>query len=185
MSQEFLDNRLRGFFFFICTLTCFCCSSDIYVCFCFYFIAKNRLLNQGRKHNRSPSPESISPSKRNSSFPNAPFAESSHATTSAVTSASLSSNTSTAKNNNNNTPPPLPRDSRLGKYVEFDLSKLRNSKGGFLVDGERDANEDERERKQRRQVQMLREQRLKEAERTGLIHEPGKFLEKVSLNYLF
>ncbi|KAJ9118189.1 hypothetical protein QFC22_004093 [Naganishia vaughanmartiniae] len=29
---------------------------------------------------------------------------------------------------------PLPRDSRLGKYFEYDLSKLHNSKGGFLTE---------------------------------------------------
>ncbi|PWN25091.1 hypothetical protein BDZ90DRAFT_77365 [Jaminaea rosea] len=29
---------------------------------------------------------------------------------------------------------PLPRDQSLGDYIEFDLSRLHNSKGGFLVD---------------------------------------------------
>lgn len=29
---------------------------------------------------------------------------------------------------------PLPRDKSLGNYIEFDLSKLQNSKGGFLID---------------------------------------------------
>ncbi|KZT06361.1 DNA repair protein [Laetiporus sulphureus 93-53] len=48
--------------------------------------------------------------------------------------------------------PKLKRDSRLGKYFEYDLSKMVNSKGGFLVendkevDGELRAKEKERER---------------------------------------
>jgi DNA-repair protein complementing XP-A cells len=64
---------------------------------------------------------------------------------------------------------PLPRDSRLGQYVEFDLSKLHNSKGGFLVEEEDD---NERSLRQRRQVEQLRAQRIREGERIGLGQEP-------------
>jgi DNA-repair protein complementing XP-A cells len=52
---------------------------------------------------------------------------------------------------------PLKRDSRLGKYFEYDLSKMVNTKGGFLVedgqevDGERIRKEKERERERVRQ----------------------------------
>ncbi len=48
--------------------------------------------------------------------------------------------------------PKLKPDSRLGKYFEYDLSKMVNSKGGFLVedgkevDAELRAKEKERER---------------------------------------
>lgn len=54
-------------------------------------------------------------------------------------------------------PQPLKRDSRLGKYFEYDLSKMVNTKGGFLVedgqevDEERIRKEKERERERARQ----------------------------------
>ncbi|KIM48386.1 hypothetical protein M413DRAFT_230363 [Hebeloma cylindrosporum] len=37
---------------------------------------------------------------------------------------------------------PLKRDSRLGTYVEYDLSKMVNSKGGFLMDDGKKVDED-------------------------------------------
>ncbi|EKM83444.1 hypothetical protein AGABI1DRAFT_123773 [Agaricus bisporus var. burnettii JB137-S8] len=52
---------------------------------------------------------------------------------------------------------PLKRDSRLGKYFDYDLSKMVNTKGGFLVedgqevDEERIRKEKERERQRARQ----------------------------------
>ncbi|KXN83578.1 DNA repair protein rad14 [Leucoagaricus sp. SymC.cos] len=56
-------------------------------------------------------------------------------------------------------PQPLKRDSRLGKYFEYDLSKMVNSKGGFLVEDGQEVDEDrirkekERERERARQDQ--------------------------------
>ena len=38
--------------------------------------------------------------------------------------------------------PKLKRDSRLGKYFEYDLSKMVNSKGGFLVEDGKEIDED-------------------------------------------
>jgi len=56
-------------------------------------------------------------------------------------------------------PKPLKRDSRLGKYFEYDLSKMVNSKGGFLVEDGREVDEDsrakERERERQRAMQNL------------------------------
>ncbi|EJD04305.1 uncharacterized protein FOMMEDRAFT_28037 [Fomitiporia mediterranea MF3/22] len=54
---------------------------------------------------------------------------------------------------------PLQRDARLGKYFDYDLSKMVNSKGGFLVDDEKEVTEDarikERERERERAMQNL------------------------------
>ena len=54
---------------------------------------------------------------------------------------------------------PLKRDSRLGTYFEYDLSKMVNSKGGFLVDDGRNVDMDlirkEKERELQRNVHNL------------------------------
>ena len=54
---------------------------------------------------------------------------------------------------------PLQRDSRLGTYFEYDLSKMVNSKGGFLVDDGRNVDEGlmrkEKERESQRNVHNL------------------------------
>ncbi|KAF9243880.1 hypothetical protein BU15DRAFT_42824 [Melanogaster broomeanus] len=54
-------------------------------------------------------------------------------------------------------PKPLKRDSRLGSYFEYDLSKMVNSKGGFLVEDGKEDDADlrakERERERQRAVQ--------------------------------
>lgn len=56
---------------------------------------------------------------------------------------------------------PLPRDSRLGKYFEYDLSKLHNSRGGFLTaedaEGDRIKSVVELARAKQRELQMMRE----------------------------
>lgn len=57
-------------------------------------------------------------------------------------------------------PAPLKRDPRMGKYFEYDLSKMVNSKGGFLVDDEKEVNEDMRTLEKERE----RERALKNAE---------------------
>jgi DNA-repair protein complementing XP-A cells len=45
----------------------------------------------------------------------------------------------------------LRRDSRLGKYFDYDLSKMVNSKGGFLVEDDRDADDDSKTKKRERE----------------------------------
>ena len=56
-------------------------------------------------------------------------------------------------------PPKLKRDSRLGKYFEYDLSKMVNSKGGFLVEDGKEVDEEliakEKERERQRAIQNL------------------------------
>jgi DNA-repair protein complementing XP-A cells len=53
----------------------------------------------------------------------------------------------------------LRRDARLGKYFDYDLSKMVNSKGGFLVEDDGGATDDlktkERERERERAMQSL------------------------------
>ncbi|TFK41346.1 thioesterase-like superfamily-domain-containing protein [Crucibulum laeve] len=54
---------------------------------------------------------------------------------------------------------PLKRDSRLGKYFDYDLSKMVNSKGGFLVEEGKEVDLDrirkEKERERQRAMQSL------------------------------
>ncbi|KAH9921991.1 thioesterase-like superfamily-domain-containing protein [Epithele typhae] len=54
-------------------------------------------------------------------------------------------------------PAKLKRDSRFGKYFEYDLSKMVNSKGGFLVEDGKEVDEElltkEKERERQRAVQ--------------------------------
>jgi len=56
-------------------------------------------------------------------------------------------------------PEKLRRDSRLGKYFEYDLSKMVNSKGGFLVEDGKELDADlrakEKERERQRALQNL------------------------------
>ena len=53
----------------------------------------------------------------------------------------------------------LKRDSRLGTYFEYDLSKMVNSKGGFLVEDGKEVDEEllakEKERERQRTMQNL------------------------------
>jgi DNA-repair protein complementing XP-A cells len=54
-------------------------------------------------------------------------------------------------------PPPLKRDSRLmGSYFEYDLSKMVNSKGGFLVEDKDDVDERVKEREKEREMQRTK-----------------------------
>jgi len=48
---------------------------------------------------------------------------------------------------------PLQRDSRLGTYFEYDLSKMVNSKGGFLMDEGNKVDEELRRREKERERQ--------------------------------
>jgi DNA-repair protein complementing XP-A cells len=57
---------------------------------------------------------------------------------------------------------PLNRDSRLGKYFDYDLSKMVNSKGGFLIEDGKEIDED-----------MLRKEKERERERIQKNMEPG------------
>lgn len=59
---------------------------------------------------------------------------------------------------------PLQRDSRLGAYFEYDLSKMVNSKGGFLVEDDKDADEEVRRKEKERERQRARQNQ-----------EPGAF----------
>ncbi|CAO1622864.1 unnamed protein product [Parajaminaea phylloscopi] len=66
---------------------------------------------------------------------------------------------------------PLPRDKSLGDYIEFDLSRLHNSKGGFLVD-EDDLGPGQATAKTIQEVKRERErerQRIREAMEPGIV----------------
>lgn len=66
-------------------------------------------------------------------------------------------------------PPALPRDKGLGDYIEFDLTRLRNSKGGFLVD--------EEEEDPAAALENLRKEREREKQRLRDQMEPGISLD--------
>jgi DNA-repair protein complementing XP-A cells len=55
---------------------------------------------------------------------------------------------------------PLPRDKSLGNYIEYDLSRLHNSKGGFLVEEDEGSNQtaEERARARERELERMRDQ---------------------------
>jgi hypothetical protein len=145
-------------------------------------LAKAKLLERERAASQSNSsswqnnkrPLTLTPAE--STSPTAPTTRSLPSTARGQQPPSSSSALQSATSGANARPAPLPRDSRLGQYVEFDLSKLHNSKGGFLVEEEDD---DERSLRQRRQVEELRKQRIRESERMGLGQEPRwSFLKK-------
>ncbi|CCO26100.1 DNA repair protein rad14 OS=Schizosaccharomyces pombe (strain 972 / ATCC 24843) GN=rhp14 PE=3 SV=1 [Rhizoctonia solani AG-1 IB] len=53
---------------------------------------------------------------------------------------------------------PLKRDSRLmGRYLDYDLSKMVNSKGGFLVEEKPNYDEETRRREKERELQRLKQ----------------------------
>ena len=54
-------------------------------------------------------------------------------------------------------PGKLKRDSRLGKYFEYDLSKMVNSKGGFLVEDDKEVDEDLRAKEKERERQRAQQ----------------------------
>lgn len=65
----------------------------------------------------------------------------------------------------------MARDKALGDYIEFDLSRLHNSKGGFLVDDD-DPAQGGAPRKTIQEVRLERErerQRLREAMEPGVV----------------
>lgn len=64
---------------------------------------------------------------------------------------------------------PLPRAKGLGNYIEFDLSKLQNSKGGFLVD------EDEAGPAKKKTIEEVRKERERERQRLKAEMEPGEY----------
>jgi len=61
---------------------------------------------------------------------------------------------------------PLNRDSRLGKYFDYDLSKMVNSKGGFLIEDGKEVDED-----------MLRKEKERERQRMQKNMEPAVYLD--------
>lgn len=66
--------------------------------------------------------------------------------------------------------PTKPLPNMIGKFVDYDLSTLKNSKGGFLVDEELD---DERALKERKQIEELKKQRQRQAERVAQDPHPS------------
>ncbi|KAG5349912.1 hypothetical protein C0989_001296 [Termitomyces sp. Mn162] len=52
---------------------------------------------------------------------------------------------------------PLKRDSRLGAYFEYDLSKMVNSKGGFLLEDGNEIDEEVRRKEKERERQRARQ----------------------------
>jgi DNA-repair protein complementing XP-A cells len=66
-------------------------------------------------------------------------------------------------------PEKLKRDSRLGKYYDYDLSKMANSKGGFLVEDDQEVDEEQRrkemQRERERAKQNLEPRRLRSSYR--------------------
>ncbi|KAJ1026732.1 hypothetical protein NDA16_000187 [Ustilago loliicola] len=64
----------------------------------------------------------------------------------------------------------LQRDKSLGDYIEFDLSKLYNSKGGFLIDDEDPA-------ASRKTMDDLRKEKEREKQRMRDYAEPGISLD--------
>ncbi|KAJ7630629.1 HotDog domain-containing protein [Roridomyces roridus] len=69
---------------------------------------------------------------------------------------------------------PLNRDSRLGKYFEYDLSKMANSKGGFLIEDDKEVDED-----------MLRKEKERELQRIKKNMEPGAGCQSWSIDHEF
>lgn len=65
---------------------------------------------------------------------------------------------------------PLQRDKSLGNYIEFDLSKLHNSKGGFLIDDEDPAASN-------KTIDDLRKEKERERQRMREYAEPGISLD--------
>lgn len=65
---------------------------------------------------------------------------------------------------------PLERDKSLGDYIEFDLSKLHNSKGGFLLD-------DDAGMAPRKTIEEVRRERERERQRMREAMEPGIVLD--------
>ncbi|KAJ7293259.1 thioesterase-like superfamily-domain-containing protein [Mycena rebaudengoi] len=61
---------------------------------------------------------------------------------------------------------PLQRDSRLGKYFDYDLSKMVNSKGGFLIEDGKEVDED-----------TLRKEKERERQRIQKNMEPPVYLD--------
>ncbi|KAE8193602.1 hypothetical protein A4X06_0g5022 [Tilletia controversa] len=67
---------------------------------------------------------------------------------------------------------PLPRDKSLGNYIEFDLSKVRNSKGGFLVE-----DDDAPGGNAAKTVEELKKERERQMQRMEQEQDPGIILD--------
>ncbi|KAG9126916.1 hypothetical protein FRC07_001422 [Ceratobasidium sp. 392] len=62
------------------------------------------------------------------------------------------------KNDTKDPNAPLKRDSRLmGRYLDYDLSKMVNSKGGFLVEEKSNFDEETRRKEKERELQRLKQ----------------------------
>lgn len=73
---------------------------------------------------------------------------------------------------------PLP--SRIGQYVEYDLSTLKNSRGGFLLEGEED---DPKRARERQMQEELKLKRLENARKQGQLRaaSESQFFRPLSL----
>lgn len=69
---------------------------------------------------------------------------------------------SSSTQNNQETAALKPLPNLIGKFVDYDLTTLKNSKGGFLLETEED---DARALKQRKQVEELKRKRLEQVEK--------------------
>ncbi|GAA5831114.1 hypothetical protein JCM11251_005149 [Rhodosporidiobolus azoricus] len=75
-------------------------------------------------------------------------------------------------------PPPAdtnaPLPSMIGQYVEYDLSTLKNSRGGFLLEGEED---DPKKLRERKLQEELKVKRLENARKMGQLRGAGMSLD--------
>ncbi|KAI0296638.1 XPA protein C-terminus-domain-containing protein [Russula brevipes] len=94
-----------------------------------------------------------------------------------VVPASSGSPTAPSKKHAGGSGDKLQRDSRLGKYFDYDLSKMVNSKGGFLVEDDKEADDGskakERERERQRAMQNLDPPIYLDASRNPKCHDCG------------
>lgn len=153
-------NRLRGRHLFLIVSIVSSLPSSLFLAHCFFFLLLTRdgqklslcLLPakaRQREKEASASASSVASSARNANNKR-PLA--------VVVPATSGSPTGPSKNNTGGGDK-LQRDSRLGKYFDYDLSKMVNSKGGFLVEDDKEVDDHaktkERERERQRAVQNL------------------------------
>ncbi|GAA6009934.1 hypothetical protein JCM11491_000872 [Sporobolomyces phaffii] len=70
--------------------------------------------------------------------------------------------------------PPAPLKSMIGNYVEYDLATLKNSRGGFLLEGEED---DPRKKRERQLQEELKLKRLENARLQGQLRGSAMSLD--------
>lgn len=75
--------------------------------------------------------------------------------------------------------PSKPLKNMVGDYVDYDLSKLKNTKGGFLLENDED---DPRRLKERQMMEKNKAARLDELRKKGALHEPGSSSSKLLMD---